>query len=129
MFILGISLVRSRKRINILEGGIEARGVYKECRNSFISIGNHALVYVFYTYNDNHKKRQEAHALVKSPDCAHKEVHIYYVDNGSVILEYLPGVPRKLAENTYAVNKHATIFKYILYFFLAIGFLLVSLMK
>lgn len=88
-----ISIVRAKKKILLIQTGLVARGTYKEWKNSFILYNNTNLVYLIYTFYDLRKKQRNVYVLSASTD-AREEVTVFYNEDASLALEYLPGKPQ-----------------------------------
>lgn len=88
-----ISIVRANKKINLIQTGHVAKGKYKEWKNSFISFNNASLVYLVYTFFDQRKKIRHVYVLSSHTD-AIDEVTVFYNEEDSLVLEYLPGKPQ-----------------------------------
>ncbi|MFB9324538.1 hypothetical protein ACFFSY_01115 [Paenibacillus aurantiacus] len=62
---------------------------------------NSTLVFLIYTYYDKRGKLKETAVLSKNTN-AREEVNIFYNEDDSVVLEYLPGSPWMKSENEIA---------------------------
>lgn len=90
--LIAVSIIRANRIIKLIQTGELARGRFKECRNSFIIYNNSSLVFLTFAYHDNKNRKKEVSVLSPSRE-ALDEVTIFYSDEESVVLEYLPGSP------------------------------------
>lgn len=54
---------------------------------------NQSVIYVKYSYLDSKKNKKIAYALVNNFNNSLNQATIYYLEDKSLILEYLPGDP------------------------------------
>ncbi|MFC3801464.1 hypothetical protein [Cohnella sp. GCM10012308] len=87
-----ISIVRANKKLILIQTGYMAKGTYKEWKKSYITYNENNLVYLVYSYVDRSKKKRNVYVLSSSTD-AMDEVTVFYNEDDSVVLEYLPGRP------------------------------------
>ncbi|SDX31720.1 hypothetical protein [Paenibacillus sp. CF384] len=98
-----VSLVRANRKINLLESGHQAVGTFQEWKNSFITYNNGTLVFLCYSYVDMRRKKQEARTLSTSADGLER-TNVFYDEEDSTILEYLPGKPSINSQNEFEVG-------------------------